>query len=192
MWAADKFHSCLLDGCTITLIGGKKTSVPASFVEQFEAKYSKLSSRIKPLVLKGSAKPPSIVSSDEAKAMCVLTTTPKTPMGAVLMSHAMSAYGGIGVRGATICLAADPSLKVYVTSKVKGVLTNLNRTGYIISHYLSKVNKDDFSGKSIGTVLAIAGVICGLPLSTVKPIIGEKTINVQTLLKEVSDLASKL
>lgn len=190
-YVAQKFYEAFATHTSVALIGGKRTSVRADIPSKFEKKFDKVYS--KPDYGKATAPK----SDDEALAamkagVATFSISISSPAGAVLVSHALSHHGTLGMDGKSITLATAPEYIAYARRKAGKILTNENKMGALLAEYKKLSSKDPLSENNIAVEMAIGGIVNGLPISDMLDVLALKGIAPAAVIKAVVDAASAL
>jgi len=185
-WAAQRFYESIKSAASICIIGGKKASVKDTIEEKFATKYSK---KYSPPDLKGATAP-----KGEGVTMPDMFAFefPVSPATATVMAHVMSGHGIVWVDGGKIGLTIEPDYMRYAKRVVSSILSNPNRASMTLSWYERQAKRDPVNGNSLPTVLAMAGVACGLPASFATQILSLSSVPVLSTAKAVASAAEKI
>jgi hypothetical protein len=186
---AQKFYEELNNHSMIALIGGKRASVNESVAEKFDHKFE-VAYR-KPEFGKTSGPSGQIDLMPEMHAFG-LKIAAGNPAAAIVTAHALSRHGTVWQTGNVVELTADPEYAYYARRLSINFLANMNRTSMMLAWYQKQADTDVVNEKSVSTVLAIAGIACGLPIASMIEVLSMKTLSIPPAAKAANNAAEAL
>jgi len=188
MWAAKEFYSSCISNMRIAIIGGKAKSAKKSLVTRFNAQFPK---KYREPKLTGITTPKSseIKPLEEAYSLCYDVSKLSSLASLVLLAQSASSQGDIALQGSKLVITDDndTQLVAYKKRMIKKSLLSTSKTTRSLKMYHRLSLTDKMGGKSISTILAIAGICSGLNIATgVKIFKQVKADNIDALSNKVS------
>lgn len=186
--AAKDFYTALQTKAEVALIGGKKSSVRLDVERKFEDKYKKVFNDPKLGKTAAPAKGSVLLAHD----MHAFEVKAASPAAAVVIAQSLSSHGVVSQESKAVHLTTEPFPAYYAHRVCGNALTNTHRVSALLDYYQKQSERDAVNNNDVGTVLAIAGITCGLLISSMTDMIAMKALAVQSVVKSVVDAATAL
>jgi hypothetical protein len=184
---ASKFCAALNGKGMVAIVGGKKTSIKPNFAEKFSKAFT---TAYRDPEFEKEVKDTGTIPLDPS--IHAFTVECHSPAASVMVAQVLSHYGVVSQYGKEVSLTIDEGCGRYSRMMSIHALMNEHRTEHVINGYTVLAKRDVVGGKSLGGILAVAGISCGLPIASMLPLLSDPSIKPSALAKEVATAAAKL